>query len=55
MAVNEGVGKSSEAEAQPSGEPVPAFVSYASRDAAVAAAVVENLDTGASAGLRLVM
>jgi TolB-like protein len=44
MAGDERVEKSSEAEARPSGTPAPVFVSYASQDAAVANAVVENLE-----------
>jgi hypothetical protein len=44
MAGDEGVGKSSEAEAHPPGSPAPVFLSYASQDAAVANAVVENLE-----------
>jgi TolB-like protein len=44
MAVDEGVGKSSEAEHQPSGVPAPVFISYASQDAAAANSLVENLE-----------
>jgi adenylate cyclase len=44
MAGDEGVEKSSEAEARPSGTSAPVFISYASQDAAVANAVVENLE-----------
>jgi tetratricopeptide (TPR) repeat protein len=44
MAGDEGVAKSSEADGQPSGAPAPVFLSYASQDAAVANAVVENLE-----------
>jgi hypothetical protein len=44
MAGDEGVGKSSEAEGQPSGVPAPVFVSYASQDAAAANSLVENLE-----------
>ena len=39
-----GVGKSSEADGQPSGAPVPVFISYASQDAAVANSIVQNLE-----------
>jgi len=44
MAGDEGKEKSSAAEAGPSGTSAPVFVSYASQDAAVANAVVENLE-----------
>jgi TolB-like protein len=44
MAGDEGLGKSSEADGQPSGAPAPVFISYASQDAAIAKAVVENLE-----------
>jgi hypothetical protein len=44
MAGDEGVAKSSEADGQPSRAPAPVFVSYASQDAAVANAVVANLE-----------
>src|SRR5258708_32907027 len=44
MPGDEGVGKSSETEGQPSGAHAPVFVSYASQDAAVANGVVENLE-----------
>jgi TolB-like protein len=44
MAGDEGVGKSSEADGQPSGAPAPVFISYASQDAAVANSIVENLE-----------
>jgi TolB-like protein len=43
MAEN-GMGKSSDAETQASGNPAPVFISYASQDAAVANAVVENIE-----------
>ena len=39
-----GAGKTSETEAQPSGADAPVFISYASQDAAVANALVENLE-----------
>jgi TolB-like protein/Tfp pilus assembly protein PilF len=44
MAGDEGVGKSTETEGQPLGAHTPVFVSYASQDAAVAHAIVENLE-----------
>jgi hypothetical protein len=44
MAEVEGVAKSSEARGRISGTPAPVFVSYASQDAAVANAVVENIE-----------
>jgi hypothetical protein len=44
MAADMGVNKSSEAGARPSGAIAPVFVSYASQDAAIANAVVENLE-----------
>jgi TolB-like protein len=44
MAGDEGGDKSSETEVQPSGTPVPVFISYASQDAAVANALVEALE-----------
>jgi hypothetical protein len=43
MAGDEGIEKSSAAEARPSGTAAPVFVSYASQDAAVANTVVESL------------
>jgi TolB-like protein len=45
MAGDEGVGKSSETVAQPSGAPAPVFISYASQDAAVANSIVESLES----------
>src|SRR5258708_23496604 len=44
MAGDQGVAKSSEAAGQASGPPAPIFVSHASQDAAVASAIVENLE-----------
>jgi TolB-like protein len=44
MAGDEEVRKSSETEVQPSGAPAPVFISYASQDAAVANAIVGNLE-----------
>jgi TolB-like protein len=44
MAEHEGVAKSSEAAGQPPGATAPVFISYASQDAAVANAIVENLE-----------
>ena len=44
MAGDEGVGKSSVTEAQPSRAHTPVFISYASQDAAVSNSLVENLE-----------
>ncbi|MEO7207627.1 MAG: toll/interleukin-1 receptor domain-containing protein [Steroidobacteraceae bacterium] len=44
MTGNSAVDNSSEGDAQPSGVPAPVFISYASQDAAVAYAVVQNLE-----------
>ena len=44
MAGDEGVKKSSESGARPSGAPAPVFISYASQDAAVANAIVDSLE-----------
>jgi TolB-like protein/Flp pilus assembly protein TadD len=44
MAGDEGIGESSEAEAQPSGAAAPVFISHASQDAAIANTVVQNLE-----------
>jgi TolB-like protein/tetratricopeptide (TPR) repeat protein len=44
MAGDQGMGDSSETEAEPSGGSAPVFISYASQDAAITHSVVENLE-----------